>query len=247
MADYYPLIVRAIANLPQNTDAARRVLYERAREVLIAQLRAQTPALTEAEVTRESQLLDEAICRAESEINDSLQSATIPPSASADEPDQPSVAIVALGQKAISVGKRMLLIVASLVAVVFAVAVGLLITAPNNSTREKVGTSTAQSSPQDPIAQQVSSNDKSDIFSAATGRQVGEVKALIAKDKSVVNARDKEGNTPLILLVNSDVMTIGGPSSGFQGTFADTGKTDEILVASLLLDAGADINARNDD
>ena len=38
MADYYPLIARAVAGLEKNTGDARRVLYERARAALVAQV-----------------------------------------------------------------------------------------------------------------------------------------------------------------------------------------------------------------
>ena len=53
MADYYPLISRAIAGLDKNTGEARRALYERARTALVAQLRSVNPPLAEAEITRE--------------------------------------------------------------------------------------------------------------------------------------------------------------------------------------------------
>ena len=45
MADYYPLIARAIAGLdPSAPGESRRALYERARSALIAQLRDQRGA-----------------------------------------------------------------------------------------------------------------------------------------------------------------------------------------------------------
>ena len=53
MADYYPLIARAVAGLEKNTGQGRRNVYERAREALVAQLRGVTPALSESDVTRE--------------------------------------------------------------------------------------------------------------------------------------------------------------------------------------------------
>ena len=40
MADYHPLIARAVVGLEKNTGDARRGLYERARSALVAQLRA---------------------------------------------------------------------------------------------------------------------------------------------------------------------------------------------------------------
>jgi hypothetical protein len=67
MADYYPIIVRAVTNLAQNTDVARHTLYERARNALVTQLRSQKPPLSESQVIRERQSLEGAIRRVESE------------------------------------------------------------------------------------------------------------------------------------------------------------------------------------
>jgi xanthosine utilization system XapX-like protein len=68
MADYYPLIARAISGLdPAAPGEARRALYERARTALIAQLRGVQPPLTESEITRERLALEEAVRKVESE------------------------------------------------------------------------------------------------------------------------------------------------------------------------------------
>ena len=65
MADYYPLIARAIAGLdPSAPGESRRALYERARAALIAQLRSVDPPLSESEITRERLSLEEAVRRA---------------------------------------------------------------------------------------------------------------------------------------------------------------------------------------
>ncbi len=68
MADYYPLIARAVSGLDANAPGeSRRALYERARSALIAQLRSVQPPLTESEITRERLSLEEAIRKVESE------------------------------------------------------------------------------------------------------------------------------------------------------------------------------------
>src|SRR6187549_1241190 len=68
MADYYPLIARAIAGLdPSAPGEQRRALYERARTALIAQLRSVEPPLSESEITRERLSLEEAVRKVESE------------------------------------------------------------------------------------------------------------------------------------------------------------------------------------
>lgn len=67
MADYYPLIARAVAGLEKNTGEARRTLYERARKALVDQLRSTEPALNESEITRERLALEEAIRKVEAE------------------------------------------------------------------------------------------------------------------------------------------------------------------------------------
>src|ERR1700709_1930273 len=68
MADYYPLIARAIAGLdPSAPGESRRALYERARAALIAQLRSVQPPLSESEITRERLSLEEAVRKVEAE------------------------------------------------------------------------------------------------------------------------------------------------------------------------------------
>ncbi len=67
MADYYPLLARAISGLEQNTGEARRALYERARAALVAQLNSVQPPLPVSDVTRERLGLEEAIRRVEAE------------------------------------------------------------------------------------------------------------------------------------------------------------------------------------
>ena len=79
MADYQPLISRAIAGLEQNTGENRRMLYERARAALVAQLRSVDPPLEEADVTRERLALEEAIRKAEAEAATKAPPAAPPP------------------------------------------------------------------------------------------------------------------------------------------------------------------------
>lgn len=65
MADYYPLLARAIEGLPDKSEAGRKVVYDRARRALLNQLRAAEPTLREGDVAREQQALDAAIARLE--------------------------------------------------------------------------------------------------------------------------------------------------------------------------------------
>src|SRR5690242_18115698 len=82
MADYLPLISRAVDGLEQNTGENRRALYERARTALVNQLRSVEPPLDESEITRERLSLEDAIRQVESEA---VRSAAPPP----DEPPDP--------------------------------------------------------------------------------------------------------------------------------------------------------------
>src|SRR6516165_12745965 len=96
MADYYPLIAKAVAGLEKSTGEARRALYDRARSALVAQLRGVTPALTESDITRERLSLEEAIRKVETESarrsrTDPLPRAAppTPPPARPTRPDMP--------------------------------------------------------------------------------------------------------------------------------------------------------------
>jgi len=79
MADYYPLIARAISGLdPSAPGESRRALYERARGALIAQLRSVQPPLSESEITRERLSLEEAVRKVESEAAQRAREASRP-------------------------------------------------------------------------------------------------------------------------------------------------------------------------
>ncbi len=67
MADYHPLISRAVEGLGVSTGEARRALYERARAALVAQLRSIEPPLSEVDITRERLALEDAIRKVEAE------------------------------------------------------------------------------------------------------------------------------------------------------------------------------------
>src|ERR671935_453120 len=83
MADYYPLIARAIAGLdPSAPGESRRALYERARAALIQQLRSVDPPLSESEITRERLSLEEAVRKVESEAAQRAREASRPGGAS---------------------------------------------------------------------------------------------------------------------------------------------------------------------
>ena len=87
MADYYPLIARAIAGLDPNAPGeSRRALYERARTALIAQLRSVQPPLSESEITRERLSLEEAVRKVESEAAQRAREASRPGGGSSGAP-----------------------------------------------------------------------------------------------------------------------------------------------------------------
>lgn len=68
MADFHPILARAIAGLTDKSPEARKAVYDRARAALLAQLRSLDPPLSEADITRERLSLDEAVSRIEAEI-----------------------------------------------------------------------------------------------------------------------------------------------------------------------------------
>ncbi|MDP3258099.1 MAG: histidine kinase, partial [Bosea sp. (in: a-proteobacteria)] len=70
MADFYPILARAVAGLPDTSPAARQAIYDRARAALVAQLRSLDPPLGEAEIMRERLSLDEAVARIEADYDD---------------------------------------------------------------------------------------------------------------------------------------------------------------------------------
>ncbi|MCK0208172.1 hypothetical protein MWN33_09030 [Starkeya koreensis] len=89
MADYFPLIARAVGSLPEKTGEARKAVYERARRALLAQLRAVDPPLAESEVQRERQALEDAIIRVEADFAAPLSAPVVPPPAPPAPPPPP--------------------------------------------------------------------------------------------------------------------------------------------------------------
>lgn len=67
MADYVPLLARAIASLPENNAAARQAVFARARTALERQLRGISPPMPEAEILAIQVQLEDAIRVVEAE------------------------------------------------------------------------------------------------------------------------------------------------------------------------------------
>jgi len=67
-ADYYSVLARAVVNLETEDSAAREELYERARSIIIAELRKQNPRISALTITREQTALEAAIRRLEAEL-----------------------------------------------------------------------------------------------------------------------------------------------------------------------------------
>ncbi|MGQ0444509.1 MAG: hypothetical protein ACT4O2_05120 [Beijerinckiaceae bacterium] len=68
MADYYALLAKAVAGLPDSTTESRHAIYERARGALFGQLRKLDPPVPEEAILREAQALEVAVARLETEI-----------------------------------------------------------------------------------------------------------------------------------------------------------------------------------
>jgi class 3 adenylate cyclase len=91
---YHQLIARAVDELDSNTGEARRALYERARQALLAQLRSTKPVLVLADITRERRALEEAISQVEADATRKLRGEPeiAPPGRTADGGTQVSSA-----------------------------------------------------------------------------------------------------------------------------------------------------------
>lgn len=68
MADYYPLLAKAVSALPSSTPETRGAIYERARKALLGQLRSMQPPPPDEVIDREANALDEAVARLEAEV-----------------------------------------------------------------------------------------------------------------------------------------------------------------------------------
>jgi hypothetical protein len=68
MADYYPLLAKAVTGLPDSTAEARHAIYERARRALFGQLRNLDPPVPEEAIEREAQSLERAVAQLETEF-----------------------------------------------------------------------------------------------------------------------------------------------------------------------------------
>src|SRR3954452_23383618 len=79
MADYYPLIARAVEALSEQSPNLRRAVYDRARTALTEQLRGLDPPVSEADIFRERLSLDAAIDRVEAEHGEPVTAPQPPP------------------------------------------------------------------------------------------------------------------------------------------------------------------------
>ena len=82
MAEYYPLLAKAVANQKDSTPESRRALYERARTALLNQLRNAQPPVADADIKREEAALNAATARVEREVQAKFTDSLL----AADEP-----------------------------------------------------------------------------------------------------------------------------------------------------------------
>ena len=68
MADYYSVLARAVVNIETGDPAAREELYERARSIIVAELRKRNPGISALTITREQGALEAAIRKLETEL-----------------------------------------------------------------------------------------------------------------------------------------------------------------------------------
>ncbi|MFE1602837.1 histidine kinase [Methylobacterium sp. ID0610] len=86
MADYYPLLARALDALPDHSPDMREAVYERARAALTGQLRSLDPPLSEEDIDAERRSLDAAIDRLETEYGGAPAPPEPAPEAALPEP-----------------------------------------------------------------------------------------------------------------------------------------------------------------
>ncbi len=89
MADYYPILARAVSSLPNNNAQARRELYDRARAIVVEQLRRRDPGEVTGDTSRERMALEAAIRRVEAESR-AAQSRPEPAVAQPPAPQRPA-------------------------------------------------------------------------------------------------------------------------------------------------------------
>jgi lipoprotein-anchoring transpeptidase ErfK/SrfK len=68
MSDYYSILRKAVADPDRTSAADRQEIYERARRMVVGQLRAADPPWPEADIDEQIETLDAAVARLESEI-----------------------------------------------------------------------------------------------------------------------------------------------------------------------------------
>jgi hypothetical protein len=95
MAEYYPLLAKAVANLKDSTPETRRAIYERASKALLAQLQKSDPPVPQADIDREKAALASAADRVEAEVRARANPPAPPPRPAAPPPpaSKPSPAV----------------------------------------------------------------------------------------------------------------------------------------------------------
>jgi hypothetical protein len=91
MADYYPLLSKAVSGLASSTPEARQGIYERARTALARQLVSMDPPVAQAIIDRELAALDQVVRRIEDEQNGAPPAIAEPAAEPPPQPPRPQV------------------------------------------------------------------------------------------------------------------------------------------------------------